>query len=233
MWKKALFLIISVLFINSVSAQKTARRIELTGTVQDVYSGPIANAIIMIDGKKTNSVTDSKGKYKVRIKPGASTIGVFTFGNGTFEELINGRNHIDFKFSSVASYQLDSRSKAGEQGVNTGYGQVKKKNLTTDVTRIDGEDQKYASYSSITEMIMRESSGVRITGGDLVIQGSQNFNGYVHPLIVLDGVYMNQLPDIPPATVKSIEVLKGTSAAVYGSRGFGGAVIIKTKLKNN
>jgi len=204
----------------------------LTGTVLDVYNGPIANAIIMIDGKKTNSVTDARGHYKVRIKPEASTIGVFTFGNGIFEDHINGRNHINFKFSTVASYQMDPSYRAGERGVNTGYGQVKKKNLTTDVTTIDGENQKYASYSSVTEMIQREVSGVRITGGDLIIQGSRNLEGYIPPLIVLDGVYLNHLPDIPPSTVKSIEVLKGTSAAVYGSRGFGGAIIINTKLRS-
>jgi TonB-dependent SusC/RagA subfamily outer membrane receptor len=82
-------------------------------------------------------------------------------------------------------------------------------------------------------MIQREVSGVRLTGGNLIIQDSQNLYGYIPPLIVVDGVYMDQLPDIPPVSVRSIEVLKGTSAAIYGTRGFGGAIIIKTKMQND
>ena len=57
--------------------------------------------------------------------------------------------------------------------------------------------------------------------------------GRVYPLIVVDGVYMDHLPDIPPATVSSIEVLKATSAAIYGFRANGGAIIIRTKLQND
>ena len=56
--------------------------------------------------------------------------------------------------------------------------------------------------------------------------------GYVYPLIVVDGVAMNHLPDIPPTTVKSIEVLKGTAGAIYGSRANGGVIVIRTKLQN-
>jgi len=133
----------------------------------------------------------------------------------------------------VAAYQLDPNFRESLRGVNTGYGMVKKRDLTTDVTMIDGTSKNYSSYSSILEMIQREVSGVQITGNDIIIQGSRNSYGYVHPLVVVDGVYMDNVPDLPPATVRSIEVLKGTSAAIYGSRGFGGAIIIKTKIQNN
>jgi TonB-dependent SusC/RagA subfamily outer membrane receptor len=200
--------------------------------VRDVYHSPIANALILVDDKKTSSVTDARGNFRVKVKPSASKIGVLTFGNGVFEEEIMGRNLINFNFSTIVNQPSVAKSMAGEQGVNTGYGMVKKKNLTTDVNTIDGNDKKYSTYSSITEMIMREVSGVRITGGDIIIQNSQNLYGYIPPLIVVDGVYMNSLPNIPPVSVRSIEVLKGTSAAIYGSRGFGGAIVIKTKMQN-
>jgi TonB-dependent SusC/RagA subfamily outer membrane receptor len=233
MSKKILFLFISVLYINSISAQKPARRVEITGTVLDVYNGPIANAIIMIDNQKTNSVTNSRGIYKIKVKPGALKIGVFTFGNGIFEENIDGRTRINFSFKSIAAHQSDPNLRDGEQGVNTGYGMVRKKNLVTDISKIDGTSKNYSGYSSLTEMIQREVSGVQVVGNDVIIQGSTNYYGYVRPLIVVDGVYMDNLPDLPPVTVKSIEVLKGTSAAIYGSRGYGGAIIIKTKIQND
>ena len=233
MWKKILLLTISVLFINSLSAQKSVRTIKITGTVHDVYNSPIANAIIMVDGQKTGSLTNSKGYYKIRVKSDASNIGVFTFGNGTYETPINGRTHINFGSASVAAQQPSTNLSNGELGVNNGYGMVKKKNLTTDISKIDGSNKKYASYTTIYEMIQREVSGVQVFNKNLVIQGSQNLLGYVYPLIVVDGVYMDQLPDIPPATVKSIEVLKGTSGSIYGSRAYGGVIVIKTKLQND
>ena len=77
-------------------------------------------------------------------------------------------------------------------------------------------------------MITHESFRSCISGNSVIIQDSKNLWGAVYALIVLDGVYMEELPDIPPVNVKSIEVLKGTAAAIYGSRGSGGAIVIKT-----
>jgi hypothetical protein len=231
MRKSILLFLITVLSIGSISAQKATRRIEIKGKVLDVYSSPVANAIIMLDDQKTGTVTDSKGNYKIRVKPGTFKISVFSFGNGTLETAIKGRKVINFNFSSIVAMQSNPDLRNGEQGVNTGYGVVKKKNLTTDISKIDGTNAKYATYSSLQEMIQREVSGVQVDGTDLVIQGSQNLLGNVHPLIVLDGVYMDHLPDIPPVTVSSIEVLKGTSASIYGSRAFGGAIVIKTRIQ--
>lgn len=232
---KLIFLILfSAFCINSINAQKNNKKITITGTVLDVNKGPIVNAIIMIDNQKTNSITDVKGNYKVKVIPSATLIGVFTFGSGTFEDSIKGRTQIDFNFGTSASQKpADQAIAPSEQGVNTGYGVVKKKNLTTDVKKIDGTNNKYAAYHSISEMIVRENSGVKIDGSSVIIQGSKDFFGATPALIVVDGVYSYDLPDIPPSSVKSIEVLKGTAAAIYGSRGYGGAIIIKTKIQNN
>jgi TonB-dependent SusC/RagA subfamily outer membrane receptor len=229
-----LLILLSVLCTASITAQKSNKKITITGTVLNSAKEPIVNAIIMIDDQKTNSITDSKGNYKVKVKPDALKIGVFTFGNGTFEEAINGRTEINFNFGTTGTQQTTDKIIApGEQGVNVGYGNVKNKNLTTDVNKIDGTNKKYASYSSISDMIQREVSGVRMNGLSVIIQDSKDLFGSVYALIVVDGVYMDELPNIPPTSVKSIEVLKGTSAAMYGSRGYGGVIIIKTKMQND
>jgi TonB-dependent starch-binding outer membrane protein SusC len=231
---KFIFLILlSALCLTSIDAQKSNKKIVLTGTVLSPVKEPIVNAIIMIDNEKTNSVTDAKGNYRVKVKPTAEKIGIFTFGHGVAEEPINGRTRIDFNFTAASRSQpVDEGVAAGEQGVNTGYSMVKKKNLTTDVNKIDGTNKKYASYNSIVDMIQREVSGVTFRGSQVIIQDSKDLFGAVYALIVVDGVSMNELPNIPPASVKSIEVLKGTSAAIYGSRGYGGVIVIKTKLQN-
>ncbi len=230
--KLFLLILLSALCITAVNAQKNNKKITITGTVLDASKKPIGNAIIMIDGQKTNSVTDENGNYKIKVKSTVTKIGIFTFGHGTAEEEISGRTQIDFNFGNSSSQKpADQTIAPGEQGVNTGYGVVKKKNLTTDVYRIDGTNKKYASNSNIADMIQREVPGCRINMGSVIIQDSKDLLGNLPALIIVDGVYMNSLPDIPPTSVKSIEVLKGTAAAIYGSRGSGGAIIIKTKLQ--
>lgn len=231
--KIVLLALLSALFLN-LSAQKNNKnkKITITGTVIDAANLPIVNAMILIDNVKTNSITNSKGAYTVKVKPSASIISIFTFGSGTFEDSIKGRTQIDFKFGVTSNQnKMDEVVPEGQNGVNTGYSTIKKKNLTTDINSVDGTNKKYASYRNLADMITRTSSGVRINGGLVNIQDSKNLWGAVNALIVVDGVYMNELPDIPPVNVRSIEVLKGSSAAMYGSRGYGGAVIIKTKLE--
>jgi TonB-dependent SusC/RagA subfamily outer membrane receptor len=82
-------------------------------------------------------------------------------------------------------------------------------------------------------MIRRQDASIRISGESIIIQDSKDFFGQVPALLVVDGVYVNSISNIPPASVESISILKGTSAAIYGSRGYGGAIVIKTKIKND
>ena len=234
--KVLVIILLSIISVNSMNAQKSNKKITISGTVLNSSRQPIVNAIVMIDGEKTNSLTDAQGKFKVKVKSNATKIGIFTFGSGIKEEEISGRTEINFNFGVSASQLQQSTDQAvapGQQGVNTGYGMVKEKNLTTTVDKIDGTDKKYASYHSLKDMIERKVSGVKINGnGEVIIQDSKDLFGAVIALIVVDGVSMDALPDISPTVVKSIEVLKGSAAAIYGSRGYGGVIVIKTKVQN-
>jgi len=230
--KVVLIMLLSVLCMTTVSAQKSKKnkKIVIEGTVTDVNKAPISNAIIMIDGAKTNSVTNAKGEYKIKINPTAQKIGVFTFGSGIKEEAIDGRTHIDISFSSAAENQTSAAQNKGEEGVNVGYGSVKKKNVVTQVNSIEGNTKKYASYRNIYDMISREVSGVRVNGRSVVIRGSKDLFGDVPALFVVDGVPTDDVSNISPTDVKSIQVLKGSAAAIYGSRAYGGVILIKTKI---
>lgn len=238
---KLIFLVLfSALCVISITAQTNEKKISISGIVLDANKEPIVNAIIMIDGQKTRTITDYEGKYKLRVNASASRIGIFTFGYGIYEESISERTRINFNFETIPYEALHGRSSgimigndrkiaSGDEAVEVGYGHIKKKNLAYDIGYIDGTDKKYASYSSVTEMIIRNVSGVRLWRGQIIIQSSANMFGYVSPLIIIDGTFGGSINDIPPSSVKSISVLKGASAAIYGSRGYGGAIIIKTK----
>jgi TonB-dependent starch-binding outer membrane protein SusC len=217
-----------------LSAQKTNKKIIITGTVVDATENPIPNAIVMIDGQKTDAVTDAKGTFTVKVKPDALRIGIFTFGSGIMEEDIAGRTQVDFNFATrhinfnaVEEQQTDVTVTTGTEQVNTGYSEVAKRDLTTSVSKVDGNNAK-RSYSTLSEML-QAIPGVSVVGGSVNIQDSRNLQGHIPPLFVVDGIPTEDMPDISPSQVESIEVLKGTSAAIYGSRGYGGVILITTK----
>ncbi|MCX6303303.1 MAG: TonB-dependent receptor plug domain-containing protein [Bacteroidia bacterium] len=226
-------ILLSVLSISSLEAQKKNSKILITGTVVDASQNPVSNAIVMIDGQNTSSMTDVNGIYKIKVKPTAKMIGVVSFASGMKEEAIDGRTVINFSYAkSSAQQQGDQIIPPGEQGVNTGYDVQKRSDATSPVRTIDGTDKKYASYSSVYEMISREVSGVRVSGTSIIIQESKDFFGQVEALLVVDGVPVNDFSGISPSTVESITVLKGSSAAIYGTRGYGGVVVVTTKKSN-
>lgn len=229
MKSKLLFLFLLSFISLAGSAQNDNRKFNVSGDVFDVNGAPVAHAMVLVDGMKTKSLTNEAGRYKVRVRGNATTIGILTFADGMMGELINGRKEINFRFNTSVSKQPP---RSGDERIDIGYGDIRKKDLLTSVDMIDGTNQKFASYSSIFDMIERECSGVKILNGSVIIQSSANLYGYVPALYIVDGAYVDNISAISPVTVESILVLKGTSATIYGSRGYGGAIIIKTKLKN-
>ncbi len=230
--KTLLVILLPVIFTCSLEAQKKSGRMVITGTVHDKYESPIANAIIMVDNKKTGYVTDSQGNYKIRVRRNAGKLGFFTFGNGYFEVPIKGRSEINVSFSSILSKTPPEEPyHDGNDPVNLGYNQIKQKNLTNNISMIDGKSKDYSSYSSVSDMIQREVPGVRVTSSG-VLMGATNMDGPVPAMILLDGVPVSSLESVKPSMVESINVLKDASASIYGSRAFGGVILIKTKTSN-
>ena len=230
--KTIILILLSVFFTGSLSAQKNNSKIAITGTVVDKNENPVVNAMIMVDGVKTSAVTDSRGAYKIKVKSDAAKIGIISLLNGLIEESIDGRTEINFKFSSSSlRQQPDQVDSPGDQGVNTGYNYVKKKDTTSPMDKIDGTDSKYASYRTVTEMITRETSGVKYTQSGYIIQDSNDFFGSVPALLIVDGVPVDNFDGIVPSSVESITVLKGSSAGIYGTRAYGGAIVLKTKTQ--
>lgn len=232
---KTFALTIMVLFtvggIIHVSAQKAGKKITITGSVMDTFKRPIPNAIIMIDNNKTNSVTDIGGKFKVRVKRDAKKISVFTFGNGVMEQDINSRTLIDFNFSTISTQSPVVNDATGQESVNIGYNALKKKDLTNQIVTFDKKNKK-KTYSTIYDML-QEIPGVIVKGSSILIHNSRNMYGTVPPLFIVDGVPVDNVGDILPSAVESIDVLKDSSASMYGSRGFGGVIIIKTRTHSN
>jgi TonB-dependent SusC/RagA subfamily outer membrane receptor len=226
--KSRFVLFLLMLFMAGITLSgQSNKKITITGIVVDQAKNPIAGAIIMIDNMKTGSTTDQAGYYKIKIKSSAEIIGIYASGAGLIEEPINGRTTINFALGAVLHPQSESQKNSdGEEDINVGYGSVKKKDLTQTVNKIDGKDNKFASYTNIYDLIRGQAPGVRVNGTSITIQGSNSINLGTEPLFVVDGIPKETIEDIPPSMVKSIEVLKGASAAIYGTRGANGVILI-------
>ena len=221
------FLILAIISFNISSAQKAGKKITISGHVVDGTQAYVANAIVLVDGNKTDVVTDEKGRYKIKVKPGAYKVGILTMSNGILEEPLDGRTTINFTFEGTVVPQISDKVNPGDEVIDIGYGSIKKKNITGNVSKIDGSNPRYASYRSIYDMIRGEVPGVQVNGSSIRIQGASSFMLSTEPLFVVDGMVISSISDIQPYTVKSIEILKGSSASIYGSRGANGVILIR------
>jgi TonB-dependent SusC/RagA subfamily outer membrane receptor len=226
-FKIVIFLLIIFVAGTTISGQINNKKITINGLVVDQEKNPVANAIIFIDGKMTSQGTDDKGFYEIRIKSGSTRIGICTIKNGIIEEDINGRTTINFNLgSSINQRSENQKNPNDDEDINVGYGSVKRKNHTQSVNKIDSENNRFASYTNIYEMIKGQVPGVSVSGKSINIQGSFSLYASTEPLFVVDGVARESIDDIPPQMVKSIEVLKGASASIYGTRGANGVILI-------
>jgi TonB-dependent SusC/RagA subfamily outer membrane receptor len=220
-------LLLLLVFGSALFGQKNNKKIIITGVVVDVNQNPVVDAIIMIDNKKTNFSTDHNGFYKVKVKPSAEKIGIFIFKSVASEEVINGRITINFTLAASIPQRMNNQNNAEDkEEIDIGYGTVKKKNMTSSSNRIDGQNKRYTSYSDIYDMLSGEIPGVQVSGKSIKIQGVSSINSGTEPLLVVDGITVNSIDNIQPRMVKSIEVLKGSSASIYGSRGANGVILI-------
>jgi len=228
--KIKLFLLTIIFFTGffDLSAQKTNKRITITGKVTDLYNSPVSGAFIMIDGKSTERKTNVKGLFKVKVKPSAQRIGIFTTFTELKEEPINGRTTINFNLDKFVPQQLNAGpGVSNDEVIDEGYSVARKKNITKPVTKSDVSGNEYASFSSIYE-ILRTVPGVAVSGNSVTVRGIST-TGSSAPLFVVNGTTVNSISGIDPSMVKSIEVLKGPSASVYGLQGANGVIIIHLK----
>jgi TonB-dependent SusC/RagA subfamily outer membrane receptor len=222
---RALFTLLFSLILVTTSFSQN-KKIEITGTITDMNQKAVAGATIFVDNKSTGKVSNSKGIFKVKVPPSAQTISVMTLSGNLTELPINGQTVLNFplKINSMSDSN-QQKNKAGEEDVNIGYGTVKQRDLITNVNKIDGQDTKYESYRTIYDML-KGKPGVQVNGTSIKIQGASSFQSGTEPLLVVDGVVVSTLEGVQPNMVKSIQVLKGSSASIYGSRGANGVILI-------
>lgn len=209
------------------------KKITISGKVVNIEGRPVPAAHIFIDNVATNVLTDTEGRYEVKVKSSAKTILVLSVMDGLSETEINGQTSINFvvipdskraEITPEVAEKLLAEPEPTPEDVNVGYGKVKKSERTLATAKV----KETGNYKDIYEMIAG-MPGVEVSGTSIKIAGSSSFYLSTEPLYILDGITIESLSDIAPSTVKSIDILKGPAAAIYGSRGASGVLIITTK----
>ena len=120
-----------------------------------------------------------------------------------------------------------------EDSVNVGYGYVKRKNLVNSVSKVPMENDQNMSYNDIGEYLMGRVPGLTViktgTTYKYIIRGLSSINSQTDPLFIVDGVEVMDISYLNPRDVKSVEVLKDSSASIYGTRGACGVILITTR----
>jgi TonB-dependent SusC/RagA subfamily outer membrane receptor len=221
-----IFVMIALATFNQAHGQDKNKPVTLTGTVTDTTFSPVRGALIIIDGQNTGAVTNRKGMFRIKVRPGTKTIGVFTTNLGSAITIFEGQTTQEFVLDGREIIKSTPELLKGEEEVNIGYATVKKKDLNKNIGYINGRNSYSEGYTDIYQMIQGKVPGVDVRGNKITIRGVNSILLSSDPLFVVDGVVVQSIDDINPVQVKSIVVLKGPDAAIYGSRASGGVIVI-------
>lgn len=219
---------ILLIFVQSLSGQdKTSGRKKITGLILDSYKNPVTEVLVMVDNKQVSPVISGKGRYRMRIRNDAKVITVLNYHLGSIEKTYIGQDTINFIFNSPL---IDNKpSEKPVNVLNIGYGNVEESDLNADVTQITNNPQISAKYNNIFDMIKGELPGVIVSGNSIRIQGTSSITASNEPLFILNGMEIIDVRGINPSDVKSISLIRGPAASIYGSRGANGVIDIKLK----
>lgn len=203
--------------------------VDISGTVTDENGEGLPGATIIVKGSTQGTTTDLNGYYKLSV-PENATLEVSYVGYVTLTTEVGAQSVIDLQMSPDAA-QL-------EEIVVVGYGTVKKKDLTGAVASIDAKELANQSPNSVTDMLRANVPGLNVGFSNspkgvsqLEVRGRNTLNAGSTPLVVVDGMIFNgDLSDINPNDIDKVDVMKdASSAAIYGSRGSNGVILITTK----
>ena len=231
---KVLFTLVIGLFL-SVGA--FAQQITVNGIVKDTTGEPVIGANVLVKGTTNGTITDFDGNFQLSANKG--DIIVISFIGFTAQELPAS--------AELMNVVLKDDSEMLSEVVVIGYGVAKKNDLTGSVTAMKPDEMNKGLVTNAQDMMQGKIAGVNVTsasgtpgaGAQIRIRGGSSLNASNDPLIVIDGLAMdnsgvqglsNPLSMVNPNDIETFTVLKDASAtAIYGSRGSNGVIIITTK----
>jgi TonB-linked SusC/RagA family outer membrane protein len=221
-----------LLFLTFTGMVLSAQVRTITGTITDENGETLPGVNVIVQGTTIGTTTNVNGSYSINVPPNNNVLVYSYIGMITRE--------IEIGTSGVIDVIMEMETIGMDEVVVVGYGTQKKSDITGTVASLNQERLEnvpnltiaQAIQGSIPGVLMSTSSAGSSPNEVIMIRGRNSIEAGNDPLVVVDGVpYGGQLRDINPNDVKSIEVLKDASAAaIYGSRGSNGVILVTTKI---
>ncbi len=211
-------------------AQPAQADLRILGMVRDLKGEELPGVSILVKGSQRGAITDVNGKFSLEV-PGPESVLIFSFVGFHSQEIVVGN-----RTSLEVVMKVDEKTL--EEVVVVGYGTVKKKDLTGSVSSVSGSTLKDVPVTSAADAIVGRMPGVQVTRTEgapdadikIRVRGGGSITQDNSPLFLVDGFPVNNINDIAPTDILSIDVLKdASSTAIYGARGANGVIIITTK----
>ncbi|RKD90648.1 SusC/RagA family TonB-linked outer membrane protein [Mangrovibacterium diazotrophicum] len=226
--KKSLLFFLT-LFMLTISVIAQGQQRSVSGTVYDSGNNGLPGATVVIKGTTIGTVTDLDGRYTINEVPSDAVLVISFVGMEMVEVPVANQ--------SVINVTLKEESIGLEEVVAIGYGVQKKKLLTGANTNVKGEDIQALNTTTAMDALKGVTPGVSITQNNGQPGASSKISirgigttGDSRPLYIVDGVVQDGIDYLSPNDIESIDVLKdAASAAIYGSRGANGVILVTTK----
>lgn len=192
-------------------------------------NSPIPGANVLEKGTSKGTVSDTEGNYRISVGPDATL--VFSFVGYASQEVVVGSQ-------TTINITLASDVTSLSEVVVVGYGTQEKKEITSATIALGTKDFNQGNVNDPTQLLQGKVAGLSIynRGGDpnssaqIRLRGLSTVGTNTQPLVVIDGVLGASLDNVDPNDIESINVLKdGSAAAIYGSRGSSGVILVTTK----
>ena len=235
--------------VKLADSQEVLQERSITGKVLDERGEPMIGVSVLVKGSKTGAITDIDGNFRLNVPAGAETLQLSYMGYQPQDVKITSTNLV---------IHMQPEDQLLDEVVVVGYGTVRKRDLTGSVSSVGADKLKERAFGNALQSMAGQVSGVQITqtqgapgmAPTIKIRGASSINAGTAPLYVIDGIPLedntvsdgsngnssnmtfnrNPLNNINPNDIESIEILKdASSAAIYGSRGANGVVLITTK----
>lgn len=214
--------------VQELQVAEVDRRI--TGTVKDGKGEALIGVTVTLKNTNRGTMTNALGQYTLEVPEGDHTL-VFTY---------IGYKRVELPVGNVSIYDvvLEEDNQALEELIVVGYGTEKRSDLTGALSKVDMDKALAIPTTNVAEMIRGQAAGVQVTLGsarpggtsNILIRGQKSISGGNDPLIVLDGFPIDNINDINPDDIASIEILKDASSqAIYGARAANGVILVTTK----
>lgn len=211
------------------NASRKGDKKTITGVVADRRGEPLIGVTVRVEGENIGTATDIDGRFSLEAPIGAK-ISFSYIGYVSQSHTVNKQN--------IYNVSLSEDSQVLEEVVVVGYGFMKRKDITTAVSVVSTADIEERPIMTAAQAIQGKAAGIQVvqpsgmpgSGVTIRVRGATSVQASNEPLYVVDGLPSDDISNISPNDIESMQILKdASSAAIYGARAANGVVLITTK----